>query len=299
MRGITAFLVAVGGLCPLGFTPASARAQDPSTLEGNWFIVWEGFPEGGSTPAALSLFKRWDRACRPRGELEGCLWSAERDETSAWTLNGQWGESLGSSYYGPDALTVSPDGSIRIEQPYFVLGHWGGDSEVHPQGPDALIGRWSYGDTEGTERWTRAVPVLHTVAFVTDSAREVPAGQPGLVPATFDAYWWGPGNDMRGNRPSFYVRMLGDNLWGHHVVNFVEEIGLEPTSMSYIRGEDDGRLRPGNIVGLNLEVVIWPGVTPGRKVLWLDDIPIPFDLRIEGFPSSRTEARITDPIGEP
>lgn len=273
-----------------------ADAQDAAGLEGNWFVTWEGFPEGGATPAALTLHKPWDRACRPQPGREGCVWIARRRDEGSWSLTGRWGPGYSKSYYGPSSLSVGPGGTLSIEQPYFVLGHWGGQSEVRPVGPGGMIGRWTYGDQVGVERWTKAEPVVRRVKFDSDSVIEVSAGEPGTVYDEFHGFWWGPDNDMRGNRPAFWVTVYGENLWGHHVFNFRHETGLEPTSQRHVRSDSEGLGYPENVVGLSVRIVIWPGVSAGRKVLWLDDTPIPFDLVVEGLETEPIDMPITDPI---
>ena len=265
----------------IGFLGTCGLVRGQEGIEGNWFVVWSDTPEPGQTEKAiLTLRKPWTSTA-VRDESGARYWTYGRVEEDDWTLSGYLGEHYDSGY---TAVTpkVSPNGRIEIEHPFFVLGHWGGESAVEPAGPDTITGSWSYHDAGGAERWRRAIPKITRVKFISDVEHELDfdAGL-GRVEKSYSDYWWGPSNDMRGNRPSFWVEVYGENLWGHHVANIVDEPDLEPLGSSYIW--DETADVPQHIVGLKFQIVIWPQFAPGRKTLLVDDMPIPFDLIVHGY----------------
>lgn len=262
-------------------------------LEGNWMVEWhDAIEPGKSSLAALTLARPWKRTAE--GEpLDGRRWHWRRDHEGPWLLSGSYGDGFKDGY-STSTIEISPSGEIRIEHPYFVLGHWGGSSVLTQVSDDEIRGRWTYADKSGVEVWRRVRATLTSAAF--DSGGEpkpehvpLPSGgaPAGRIEKKFDAFWWGPSSMMRGNRPSFRIEVRGENLWGHHVVELEDELDLEQLDHRPVREENVGR--PGRIVGLSIELVVWPRCRPGRKTLLIDGNPVVFDLVVEGYPEEETD----------
>jgi len=282
---------------------ASNAAGDPNTpmpsIEGNWLVQWHDTPEKGKVlQGALALNKRWSR--RPITTESGQrYWVSTRDPESAWHAEGKIGDDYGGSYEGTPQASAT--GQIVTQHGYGFLGHWGGLSKLSQTGPDTLEGQWTYRKQGGAERWQRVTSRVTRVVFHSDISDEVVYGQGvGRVEKSYNPDWWGPGNSMRGNRPTFWIQIYGQNLWGHHVLNFRDAPDLELLDQRYIfqDGRTHSRLwHPERTVGIQATVVIWPGFTPGRKVLLVDDMEIPFDFIPTGYYPAKT-VQFMRPKGE-
>jgi hypothetical protein len=256
-------------------------AESSPDLEGNWFVEWRDCPEPGQTgQGALTLAKPWE--IEPEWTESGARrWVHTRQDDAEWTATGWCGEGFVQGHPRV-AAEVSPAGRVTMES-CFLLGYWGGESVVQQAGDNEMRGRWTYEGEEGIATWRRAIPKITRVKFISDVEDEVSYGaRPGRVQDTFHSFWWGPTNDMTGNRPSFWIEVYGDNLWGHHTVDLGGELDLQPCAFSYIEDEDAVGL-PDKAVGLKVEVLIWPAFRPGRKTLFVDGMEIPFDLIVEGY----------------
>ncbi|MDH5804554.1 MAG: hypothetical protein OEZ54_05160 [Gemmatimonadota bacterium] len=268
------------------FSATRGVSRGNATLEGNWLVTWYNAEGMGSPSAALTLGKPWDLVCDSTFFEGSCKRMYVRNDEADWSLHGSYGDNMAQVYY-PITPDIQPGGVIKISHPYFVLGYWGGESNITQAGPNTIVGAWHYGEDEGgREIWRRAVPAVERVRFLSDIESEIVFGEgTGIVVDAYDSFWWGPENDMRGNRPEFWVEIYGQNFWGNHVAYVeggpdIELVGLRPI---YGDGES-GELF--NIIGLTAAVKIWEHITMGPKYLVVDGISIPFEFVVNGHPSS-------------
>lgn len=261
--------------------PAAAEAGGPVTpvtnAEGNWNIVWHDYPEKGQTTKAAAVLSRtWEIKCTD-AEGEGCRYVNQLAD-SRWTLSAttdfvNWGG--GTPVFKP---------YLEIKWGYGFLGHWGGVSKLRQTGPNELVGEWTYGDSKGKEVWTRAVPVVREVVFTTTTSKSTwtQNGPPGRVEVN-------PGE-------SFSVKVFGDDLWGHQLLDLGGAIDLEPRSPfgDYLLGtvsrqaggryvfKETGSLRGGQdikqVIGIQRDVVLRPKFSPGKKEVRVGGISVPFEL---------------------
>ncbi len=253
--------------------------EAPFNAEGNWIVEHMDYPKKGAVAkSALTVARPW-RMVREELPEGGARWFYLRQE-GPWELRRTGGgEYIG---WGGGRVSVS-SGKIRVDHPTLVLGTWGGISEVSALGLNTMRGKWTYrGDNNGgAEVWQRAVVKLERVVF---SSRGVKTeARPG-APAKVEVAYSGPGNNMRGNRPAFYVFIYGENLWGHHVIDLGGAVDLEPIGFKTFEEEVTG-LGPESVVGQWFIVMVWSRAKPGRKTLWVDHQPIEFDLVVKGYPN--------------
>jgi hypothetical protein len=95
---------------------------------------------------------------------------------------------------------------------------------------------------------------------------------------------------MRGNRRNIYIEVYGENLWGYHRTWIDRVHNLEPYGTGYILRKANSSGFGDQIVGIRFKFVTWPDMFPGKKVLWIDDIPIPFELVLNNYPKERLPA---------
>ena len=178
------------------------------------------------------------------------------------------------------------DGRLLIEHSNGYLGHWGSTEEIAPGGGDRLSGTWTSKDgtadnhPNGTTTWQRVVarPLLMVLSGNAESSSAI--SEVGQVALSYHPFDWGPENDTPGSRPSFVIRLMGEDMWGHHIAEFRDTAGLQVRELLPVWAGD---LRePWAMRGVEFKVIVWPGATAGRKTLWFDGQPIEFDLVIEG-----------------
>lgn len=258
------------------------KAEKIPTMEGNWYVEWHDSPEEGQVErAALTLAKPWEMK-NEKTRSGAVRWVYYRKHKDKWSLGGWWGKNYGEGYASIDP-TVSGNNKITIDHPYYILGHWGGDSVVQLAGPNKIMGKWKYRDKGGTEIWTKAIPKITRVKFLSEIENEVVYGTvPGRVENTYSGYVWKDWNDMRGNRPRFWIEIYGENLWGDHAIDLCGAEGLEPREYSYIR--DAASNLPGGVVGIKFTVIIWPHFKLGRKTIFVDGMKIPFVFILKNYP---------------
>lgn len=242
-----------------------------SGLEGNWVVEYSD----ADNVKGKTLFGYYS------------MWPGENATTT-----GLWNYSVcsvpGSSGCGEGQIPVSPEGKVRHQHGYGFMGLWGGFSTVKQVGPDELRGRWTYQDAYGgAEVWRRVRPQVSRVVLSSDVSVDFdPRKRPGRVEKTYDGYWWGPTVTARANRPKFNITIYGNNLWGRHDIRISPRLDTDNLVLSDLElgccGNVFGTGR--EIVGLGMEVLAWAGAVPGRKILYVDDIAIPFDFIIHGHP---------------
>lgn len=265
-------------------------AENIPVIVGNWFVEWCDYPEKGQVSlATYSLSKEWTIAHTKTEDGANCYFHRQ-DSSSEWSVGIWHGEGYSEGYRTYNVQISSENTKIEIGHHHFILGYWGGNSVVSLIGPNEVKGKWLYRDEGGAEVWRRAIPKIKRVKFVSEIETEVVNGKSrGRVEGTYDSFWWSPSNDMRGNRPNFWIEVYGENLWGHHVVDLGGAADLEPLEFSYIQSDGGWSGVPGKVIGLKFEVVIWPKFSPGPKAVFIDGIKIPFDFAVKGYPASEVK----------
>ena len=261
---------------------ASTDTDPNMHLEGNWIVEWE---DSNLESAHVTLTK-------------GGGWSMVRHETGTWgeftrDPAAPWTIAMfvpGLTTYGTEA-TILPNGQFMAEYYYGVHGHWGGSSVGRATG-EAITGEWNYGDNSGREVWRRVRPTL--TGILGEDGVVSPLGTPVRVTSQYA----GPVASARGNRPGATLTVLGRDLWGRQRHWIPEESNIEFHRMSYLCADwqdtdtvySDGFacLDKGGAVGLRFDFTIWWDARPGRHYLYLNDVAIPFDLVIEGYPECGT-----------
>ena len=214
-------------------------------------------------------------------------------KTPVWTLGGITNKA--QIVHGVKKLEVEPS---LVTVNYFPYVH-NQDELVRNLGTDSPDGTWTsrYNgkDIRGQSVWRRAVPrITRAVFHFNAGTRMAPdkresATAPNELKAEvrlgYDPWDWGPSNNMRGNRPTFRVDIYGENLWGVHYPWIDPRTRLELDDNYYICGNGERNAgwtaclgKAGGVVGISYGVNIWNGVKPGTKMLFLDGVPVTFEL---------------------
>ncbi len=255
-------------------------AADPNIdPEGNWQITWEnGTPS--SAFATLTRGGSWTTNSGANSNRYGL----QRD------LNADWQVNLyieGVTTFGTPTQ-ISENRQVSNEYYYSVLGRWVGEATGIASETE-IIGSWAYGDENGCEVWTK---VDAEIVSVYSAAQSVTYGETVLISSQYA----GPENDMRGNRPTAWLVVLGDGLWGWQNYWIPEESGIEIGSARYLCPLQDGEyptrrnsfdcFSSGGAVGMIFDLNIWPDARPGLQYLYFNDQVIPFKLELSGYPAS-------------
>lgn len=262
--------------------------NDPSIhpridLEGNWFIL---FGDSAEAPAFAALTKGGSRECYPYDD--GCWYHWKRDPNAAWSLNYHQATRWN---YGVDSVTFD-GGTMTVDWPYFMHGHWGGQSEL-TIGDNTMQGRWGYGDDlNGGEYWVK-VPsqVVATKAGGESAEGRKPVGEP----VTLTTHYVGHNYYMRGNRSGIQLHLYGHNLWGLQHVFLPRYKDLEISGIGYICKHDGETGYPnhsnwkvcmgqGGVEGLIVYMNVWPQAYSGEHILYVNDQEIPFKLEVVDEP---------------
>ena len=248
-----------------------------SPFEGNWIVTHQGYPEGSETVSHYAIYRPWRASCS--GEpTDPCEFETIQDAGTPLQSGMQ-------SHFMAGAISER-DGRLLIEHSNGYLGHWGSTEEIAPGGGDRLSGTWTSKDgtadnhPNGTTTWQRVVarPLLMVLSGNAESSSAI--SEVGQVALSYHPFDWGPENDTPGSRPSFVVKLMGEDMWGHHIAEFRDTAGLQVRELLPVWAGD---LRePWAMRGVEFKVIVWPGATAGRKTLWFDGQPIEFDLVIEG-----------------
>lgn len=272
----------VGLAQPVPPPPAPESPELIDQFEGNWDAVFTNSATGAEAyRSQVALMKTWVklRNGEPAVDVEHIRMVAapshfgyRRIDNSPWTASG----------HGTNP-ELSAGGEMTFRHPYGFLGLWGGTSTLRVAGPGELRGTWKYGDTGGTTVWRRVQPQIKEIEYASGITERVPPDRPGRLLTRYS----GPDNYFRGNRLTAEISILGDNLWGGHRV-YMEGADLEPHTVNPIYGSAGG-IGPNNIAGLRLTIIFWPKASPGRKWLRVDDLRIPVDLEVTGYPEDPPE----------
>ncbi len=267
----------------------------PLGLEGTWDVELEGCKFVRRATVALG---------RGRVAFEA------RDDSRGWRVAGVAENPDGErGAFGIWSADVSDDGVIA-----FSLGRHGFSGSrltVVGNALDAkgelragqIVGEWRYRDDRGKTTWRKRPSIqIESVIFNSqvrdDRGRpivdKISHGQrPGIVRRSHPLNC-GYGN-MRANCPKFSIEAMGKHFAGLHSVWIDPAYHLEITpgylcsdgSVGEWSGCGGGDQIGDGVVGIRMQVLVRNDVTPGRKVLYIDEQPIPFDLEIKGFPESQ------------
>jgi len=275
------------------------RASGPSpetapSPEGNWIVEWRGAPSELEQTAFFVLAKGPEFKCWPNQSGRGCWYGFRHAENAGWTLSGISNKAQGSRgqiVHGVGKLEVEPS-LVKID--YFPYVH-NQDEVVRNLGTDSPGGTWTSShngkDINGQSVWRRAVPQVTRAVFHFNLGTQklesatAPNEHRAEVRMKYDSFWWGPDNNMRGNRPEFRVDIYGENLWGVHYPWIDPRTRLELEDEYYICGNGERNRgwtaclgQAGGVVGISYGLNIWNGVKPGTKMLFLDGVPVTFEL---------------------
>ncbi len=223
------------------------------------------------------------------------VWPNEQTaSTGSWNIKSCYTPAYNAAC-GTEAYTISSEGKIHAQYSYGFMGHWGGEADLKQVAADEVRGRWNYQDRYGgAVVWKRVRPEITKVTLRSDVTDVYKLGtRPGRVEKTYDGYWWGASVSARANRPVFWVTVEGKNLWGRHHFRIEPESDLGDLVNSDIELRGPGQIKqagygpPSDVVGLKIELLAWAGATPGRKILYVDDIAIPFDFVVHGYPGEK------------
>ena len=253
--------------------PSPAPIPPPELLdrvEGNWEVTATDSPERGKTNRYLLSLRQKRQLTLNGGSFvsgdsfsttNGANWSYDRVSAPEW---------LGHS---KDAIVYSPSGSFSLTD------YWGRVSTFRPTGINEMRGEWRYNNNKGTERWRRLPTRISTIQYEGRTTNRVTyGGSLGRLHVDYDK-----SDGSRGNKREFSIKIFGENLWGYHYA-WVEGKDVEAYWSRPIMGENTGK--PDDIIGLELKGYIWSKVAPGVKQIHLDNVTIPFELALEGFPST-------------
>jgi len=283
-----------------------AKRNPALKLEGNWYVRWEGSPEG-EVQEAMATFVRGVDFGRDCGEgnpgQKDCFFQVIRKSGERWRADGtayyidengnkKWTQSF------IDKVDVSPLSTAEIDYFTGVFGGGavGGVEVLSLNGKNRLNGRWNYrnSDTGGSTSWRRAIPAVERAVFEVETGDKGKSTVtvPGEKVARVELRKYDSGS-LRDH--TITIRILGENLWGVHYPWIPRNSGLKfeiGQWGAYICSDGDQafkynfssnwvlcRRNFGGVSGLWFQLEVDPDVKPGRKIFYLDGIAIPFDLR--------------------
>jgi hypothetical protein len=271
--------------------------------EGNWIVKWQNAPTEEQQNARFVLTKGVNYECLTT-QSRDCWYGFVREPNADWLIRGLAYYSSGKRSQLPNhKITVGSSG-INIKYGYYIFGQ---KSQLKLNGENNLRGTWTGHhkgeDISGQVIWKRAIPKINRAVFrftdkrggqerIVESSMSMSSVPPTEVAMQYDRDVWGQENNTRGNRPRFYVDIYGENLWGLHYQWIDRKTALEFSRPNYICG-DGSRNRDwvyckNDVVGVSYEVIIWSWIKNGMKTLYLDGIPIPFEMKIIGLSNKIT-----------
>lgn len=260
---------------------------------GNWIVEYRDYPDvGGVGPVALMVYESVSLRCE-RAANGGCYLRKVADPAADWLV----GEVARPGHTAP-VSRKSRGGMLTLNHPFFFVLE-GASTTFRPTSATEMSGQWTHGDIRGGKPspvvWRRGVPRITRVKFISALESETtPGGPPARVRVGYDAVYWGAGTPAYA--PQFTVEIYGENLWGHHVVHLPKDVDMITWEPAYIQDPAGTNPVTANVIGVRVQVLILgerpgsvperevPKATPGRKTLVFNDLEIPFDLDITGFP---------------
>ena len=278
-------------------TPLLDSGHAAGKLSGLWSFELKGIPPGGdvATAGRLLFYQAGEGYnCTPD---EGCGYKAAKKDAK-WLVGGErWGhynnrlltpqnpEGIPETY-----LAMAASGAFTLPQAaYYPFPEITG--KFNAQSPDTFTGTWKTqwrGETNtGTAVFTRIKPKIVGVKYISTIAHETLPNETGCVAVDYSAQWWGPGNNMRGNRPGFDIEIYSkDFLW------FVKErykiwidpetrLEIDSSSPNPIQALDENGHPTTQLIGLRVHINIWPGSKWGPKTLFVEGQPFLFDYYVK------------------
>lgn len=251
-------------------------------LEGNWKIIW-GDARYNIGYATLTKGGEWKCV----GD-NGCWYRFARDRGADWNARITVPELVDRN----SADVEIEDDQMIINYGYGVLGQWRSSSHyfVYDNG-NLMKGEWRYGDKTGPSEWHRLEPRARTVSNFTDI---VTIG----TDIVFETEYKDARFNSRGNRESFGIYLVGENLWGRQRWWLPNRTGLEIRSVSLLceGWENTGQWYQSvvscagnqNVAGVYLDVVVWENARSGEHYLYFNDQVIPFSLSVLNAPATHS-----------
>ena len=279
--------------CGTGKPPKALLQKDG--ISGLWEITADGNPFFDEILVALSRYQCGVSYLIAAADL--CITGSARKK----------GKS-NYSHINPRIMASEPD---RI-QIHLQSGGFSGRTkfwvEARPTGePNLWVGKWQYGKKKpqvGRVVMKRRPP---------PKIQEITIKNAGHGDNNADRYAYGdrPGRILRrhaitcgagrsrSNCDRVWITLTGENLAGAH------NVWIDPASHMEIRDAGwtcrNGKRREGGagwtkcavtaragdgVAAISLRLVLWDGIKPGRRTLWVNGQPVPFDLVIQGHPDS-------------
>lgn len=264
------------------------------SAEGNWEIEWHDYPEKGQVTRAVGvLYRTWEKVCVEVAG-GGCRYQNKlKENDNHWSMTYR----ISPFEHGQTVqqLSVSKTGEIKLEWGYHTLGHWGGQSELRQISSNEIRGNWRYGDRSAAEIWKRAPPRVTRVVLKSKTTSEAAFGG---APAKVQVDGW-DSNNNRDVRANFDLEIYGENLWGHHLIDFGEGVDIEFSSVFGNNILSDGSrffsflYNPSKVIGIAGRGLLRQHATPGPKTINVDGIAVPFELVISGFPETESSVQTT------
>ncbi len=249
--------------------------------EGNWVATYHDYPPGGTTAGHHTIHVAWNTTCTEDWKV-GCIWRTVRADPPALNSGAFYNFSAGEEI-------VRNGNQVDFRWGYGHLGYWGSTGSL-TIGQDRMAGQWKTRDSDGfggTAEWVRETARLtHVVVTAGEIVSSTAAGQPAPVELSYSAQGWGAGNDMPGNRPEVAVTLLGEQMWGHHMLEFRDVPGLQIRDVYAVWPEGQERTA-ATMEGITFNLMVWPGLSPGLKTLWFNGQPVELDVRIKNYPGEK------------
>jgi|GEM_PF-5010022 len=264
-------------------------------IAGLWSVEFRGAqPElGMPTNARVVIYQqdegyRCDPMCGYRAGTKDSLWMIQ-------------GERWGYENYGPVTadkpdsippgyLSFATPGSFNLpaahDYPFPEL-----TVAIPADGDDRMHGTWvlGSGDQKATGElvFERLKPTITAVEFKSNVTDRTDLSRPGCVVLDYSGESWGPGNEMRGNRPGFTVNVYGDDFYWFALDHY--RFWMDPESHLDLGGAPGSPIfeldADGNptrkLIGVSVRVDIWPGSEWGQKSLFVNGQPITFDYYVK------------------
>ncbi|WP_293268773.1 hypothetical protein [Neptunomonas sp.] len=279
------------------------KSPSAQAIGGNWKLVVLDQENKAIHQNHIVMWPPVKHICEKNAE-DLCYYHLIDDPEKKW-------ESSYITYdygYFDRGLEVSGN-TLKFSHAYGITGHWGSDSQIEFSSGQGL-GTWVYsgrGGLSGKESWTRLFPEITHIDFGraapiydvdmnASPENRVEFGKRGHVSVDYDEKYWDPEQSWFPNRPKFFIRVFGENLWGFHAADIKNEIGLNVYGCHKITDENSTKFM--SVIGWGCTVEVRPGSTSGRKIFRLDNLEIPFDLNIKGKPDSRPKIQFVDTSGE-
>ena len=293
-RCLTGFLLFACAVLPIHADPSATnlfpQLQSPSaqSLGGNWAVSLTD-KDGTVLESTHIVLAPPSKSICVKTSQGHCFYHDVDNPEGDWAAY-----YLGSGNIYKREFKINSDSNFEFGHAYGMIGHWGANSVINISG-DTGHGQWSYGESAGPEHWQRLRPKINQVGFgktlagtetFEPNSREpqhiVEYGAMGRVKGKYDSWWWAANRTSPANRPKFYITLFGENLWGHHVIDFENSPGFLAQGCSDLYDENSGQFL--NHVGLRCEVSVMNGTTNGIKTFRFDNLKASFIFDVSGLP---------------